>query len=70
MKYRGDRVARRQIGQLDTPAREKGAGANEEGIGPLAPNCRERGIDLAAGASVVDLDLQPDGAGSRLHASH
>ena len=50
------------MGQLETPGREKGARTDEEGIGPLAPNCRERRIDLAAVAGVHDLDLQSHGA--------
>ena len=67
---RGDRVVRRQVDQLDTPAVEKGVGADEEGVGPLAHKSCEGRIDLAAGAGVEDLDLQPHGAGSRFHVSH
>ena len=66
---RGDRVARRQLDQLDTPAGEEGVGADEEGVGPLAHKSCEGRIDLAAGAGVEDLDLQPDGARSRFHVS-
>ena len=66
---RGDRVARRQVDQLDTPAGEEGVGADEEGVGPLARKSCEGRIDLAAGAGVEDLDLQPHGAGSRFHVS-
>ena len=55
-------MARRQVGQLETPGGEKGVGADEEGIGPLARKRCEGRIDLAAGAGVEDLDLQPDGA--------
>ena len=65
-----NRVACRQLGQLDTPVGQEGGGANEEGVGSLACKRRERGIDLAAVAGVEDLDLQPLGAGSRFHASH
>ena len=54
---------------MDSPAGEKGAGADEKRVGPLAPKRRERRIDLAAGAGVEDLDLQPHGASSRLHVS-
>jgi hypothetical protein len=35
---------------LDTPIGEEGSSADEKGIGSLADKCRERGIDLAAGA--------------------
>ena len=66
---RGDRVARRQVGQLHTPADEKGVGADEERVGPLARKRCEGRIDLAAGAGVEDLDLQPHGAGGRFHVS-
>ena len=55
--------------QLDTPAGEKGVGADEERVGPLAHKRCEGRIDLAAGAGVEDLDLQPHGAGSRFHVS-
>src|SRR6266516_3133698 len=33
---RGNRMARREVNQLDTPAGEKGVIANEQGVGPLA----------------------------------
>ena len=45
----------------------------KKGLGPtksasaLAHEGREGGIDLAAGAGVEDLNLQPDSASSRLH---
>ena len=54
---------------MHTPADEKGVGADEEGVGPLAHKCCEGRIDFAAGAGVEDLDLQPHGAGSRFHVS-
>ena len=41
----------------------------KSGVGRLARNGREGGIDLAAGTGVDDLDLQPHGAGSRFHVS-
>ena len=56
-------------GQLDTPGLEEGIAADEEGVGPLAHKSCEGRIDLAAGAGVEDLDLQPHGAGSRFHVS-
>jgi hypothetical protein len=49
---------RRPVGQLETPARKKWIGADEKRVGPLAPNCRERRIDLATRAGIHDLDLQ------------
>ena len=42
---------------------------DEQPVGPLARDRREGRIDLAAGAGVVDLDLQAHGAGSRFHVS-
>ena len=62
-------MARRQGGKLHPPAGEKGVGADEKRVGPLAHKRREGHIDLAAGAGVEDLDLQPHGASSRLHVS-
>ena len=62
-------MARRQSGQLDTPAVEEGVAADEERVGPLAHKRCEGRIDLAAGAGVEDLDLQPHGASSRFHVS-
>ena len=46
---------------------KEGAGADEEGVGPLAHKRRKGRLDLAAGAGVENLDLQPDGVRSRLH---
>src|SRR6516164_306098 len=45
--YRGNRVARRQLGQLDTSADEKGTGGDEEDVGPLVYNVCEGRVDLA-----------------------
>ena len=59
-------MARRQVDQLDTPVGEERTGADEERIGPLAHQGCEGRIDLAAAADVENLDLQPDGASSRL----
>ena len=66
---RGDHVARRQLDHLGAPAAEKGVGGNEKRVGPLAHKSCEGRIDLAAGAGVKGLDLQPHGAGSRFHVS-
>ena len=62
-------MARRQINQLDMPAGKKGIGADEQGIGAIAPKSLEGGFDLVAGAGLEDVDLQPDGACSRFHVS-
>src|SRR5262249_29521244 len=66
---RGDRVARRQVDQLDTPAAQEGIAGDEESVGPLAYKSCEGRIDLADGADVENLDLQPQGASSRFHTS-
>ena len=60
-------MARRQMGQMDTPAGEKRAAADEQRVGPLARKSHEGCIDLAAGAGVEHLDLQPHGAGRHFH---
>ena len=67
--YRWNRVARRSVGQLDTPAGEKGAAADEESVGPLACESREGGIDFLDGTGVEDVDLQPHGTGSQFYVS-
>jgi hypothetical protein len=46
-------MACRQIRKLDAPADEKGVGADEERVGPIAPKRCEGCIDLAAGADVA-----------------
>ena len=65
-----ERMARRQVGKLDPPAGEERVGGDEEGVGLVAHKRCEGRIDLAAGAGVKDLDLQPHGASSRFHVSH
>src|SRR5262245_6481103 len=55
---RGERMARRQIDQLSTPANKKNVDADEDGFGPLACESCEGCVDFAVGASVEDLDLQ------------
>jgi hypothetical protein len=61
-------VAHRQGGKLDGAASEEPVASDEEGIGALARKGGKGRIDLAAGAGVEDIDLQPDGASSFLHA--
>src|SRR6516164_8296582 len=65
----GHRVACRQLRHLDTPRVEERAGPDDEGVGLLAPNDFEGGIDLAASIRVEHLDLQSHGASRRLHVS-
>ena len=48
---------------------KKGSPADEKRVGPLAHKRCEGRIDLAAGAGVENLDLQPHGAGRRFHVS-
>jgi hypothetical protein len=47
---------------LHAAADEEPVGSDEKGVGPLAHNGYEGGIDLVAGAGVEHLTLQPDGA--------
>ena len=60
--YGGNRVACRQVGELDSPVGEEGVGADEQCVGALARKGFEGRIDLTAGAGVEDLDLQPQRA--------
>src|SRR5262249_39638805 len=62
-------MARRHVGQLKSPAVEKTILADENGVGPLAPNSCEGRIDLAAGPGIEYLALSPHGACSRFHLS-
>ena len=59
------RMARRQIGELNAPAGKKRVAADEERVQALARKAYEGRIDLARGAGVEDPDLYPDGARSR-----
>jgi len=52
---------------LQPPAAEQCVLADEHRVGTLAPECREGGIDLAAGCGIEDLNLQSHGAASRFH---
>ena len=63
--YGGNRMAGRQLRQLDTAAEQEGAYPNKKGVGPPAHECGEGGIDLRASAGIDDLHLQSDGADSR-----
>src|SRR5262249_60541745 len=55
---RDDRVASRQVCQLDASADEKGVAADKKAVGRLAPKSCEGGIDLRPSAGVENLDLQ------------
>src|SRR5262249_5164588 len=61
----GDRVARRQRGQLDTSRIKEWVGSDQECVGPLAREGCEDCIYLAGGAGIVDSDLQSENASSR-----
>ena len=64
--YRRDRVACRQLDELDAPASEKRAGRTISSTSGCSPHkTREGRIDLAACAGVKHLDLQSHGATSR-----
>jgi hypothetical protein len=62
-------VARRQVGELDSPVGEKRIGVDEQCGGALAREGLEGRVDLMAGADVENLDLQPKRAGSRFRLS-
>jgi hypothetical protein len=50
--------------------RKKGSGTDEKGVGTLAHQSSEGGVDLAAAAGIEDLGLRPDGARSRFQVLH
>jgi hypothetical protein len=60
-------VARRERGNLHPSADEEGVVTDKESPGLVAQERYEGRIDLAAGAGADDLDLKPNGAGSRYH---
>src|SRR5262249_16608983 len=64
---RREPVERRQLDHLDTPGIQESVGPDEQGIGPIAPDILEGGIDLAAGASVENLDLYSHGPSGPFH---
>ena len=55
------------IGPIGRAGDPEGGGADKKAVGRLANKDRERGIDLAAGAGVEDLNLQPYGASGPFH---
>ncbi len=65
----GDRVARRQQRQLQTPVGEKGIAEDQERVGPLALKTGKGGIDLVRLCWQLRIpDLQALGAGGRFRA--
>src|SRR6516225_4383691 len=62
----GNRMARRQERELDPPAIEEAVRGDEQCVGALPRERCESGLDLAAGASVEDLDFQREAARGRL----
>ena len=66
---RRHRVANRQRGELFAPADEECIGADHERAGSqLDQGCEDR-IEVAFGAGMQDMELQPEGAGRRLQVS-
>ena len=62
-------MAERQRGELFAPANEKCIGGDHKRVGPqLEQGCEDR-IEVALGAGMQDMELQPEGAGRRLHVS-
>jgi hypothetical protein len=60
-------VERRQQGQLDHPNAQESGGRDEEGVGPLARDTVEGGIDFPVGVGIQYLNLQAHGASSSFH---
>src|SRR5262245_25289636 len=63
----GQCMARCPIGELQAAAIVKRVLADKDGVGPLAPEYGESGVDLAARAGIKNLDLQSHGAAGRFH---
>jgi hypothetical protein len=62
-------VTRRQDDQLDAPAGQEGIEIDDQRIGPLALERRERCADLSTGASLDNPNIQAYGASCRSHVS-
>ena len=67
--YCGNRVACRQLSQLDPPVEQEGCAADDEGVRSLTHKSVERSIEFEALAGVENLDLQPHGASNCSHVS-
>ena len=62
-------MAERQCGELFAPAGEECIGADHErACSQLDQGCKDR-IEVAFGARMQDMELQPEGAGRRLQVS-
>ena len=55
-------MAHRERRKLHAPGAEEPVGADVEGVGPVAHEADKGRLDLAARASVEDLNLQSDSA--------
>jgi hypothetical protein len=64
------RRARREVGKLYPAAGEKGVATAEDRVRALTHKICKGGIDLAAGASIEDLNLHSHAARSGLYLSH
>src|SRR5262249_16742692 len=66
---RGQRVARRHCSQLIAPGGEDRPGGAEQRVGPLRDEARERRVDVAFAACVLDVEMQAKYARSCLHVA-
>jgi hypothetical protein len=57
------------VDQLDAPAEEESAGANEKRIGSLARELCKGRIDLAAAARLENLESQSQGGRRRIQGA-
>ena len=62
-------MADRQCGELFAPAIEECIGADHERACPQLDQGCEGRVEVAFGARMQDMELQPEGAGRRLHVS-
>ena len=60
-------MTNRQRGELFAPAGEEWIGANHEPACPQLDQLCEDRIEVTFGAGIQDMELQPEGAGRRLH---
>src|SRR5262245_60045564 len=67
--YCGNRVACRQLCQLDPPVEQERCAADDEGVRSLTHKSSECSIEFKAVAGVENLDLQPHGASNCSHIS-
>ena len=64
-----DRMVCRQRDDVFAAVKEDDIGTDQERTGPALSQSRERGVDFALGASVQDMQLQPESARYRLRIS-